>query len=146
MDSIRLGSLLRIQSNKSVWLEAKSRYYIRLQNYAYIDYDKVHLVWYRDFVLESRGHLELEIGIGAAGGVWKLQLGEVGRTAKFLTPLHPLSYPSFSLTPVEYYCNEPFTLPNWVNSGNNDAQKLCKQFERNAAPAKWCWWWWWRWR
>lgn len=65
MDSIWLGSLLRIQSNKSVWLEAKSRYNIRLQNDAYIDYDKVQLKCYRDFVLESRGHLELEIGIGA---------------------------------------------------------------------------------
>jgi len=40
-------------------------------------------------------------------------------------------YPSFSLTPVEYYGNEPFTLPNWVNSGNNDARKLCKQLKRS---------------
>lgn len=55
--------------------------------------------------------------------------GKVSHSSSISSP----PYPSFSLTPVEYYCNEPFTLPNWVNSGNNDAHKLCKQFESSSA-------------
>jgi hypothetical protein len=63
MDSILHGSLLRIQSNKSFWLEVKSRYYTCLQNDAYIDCNEVQLAWNRDLVLESREYLELEIGM-----------------------------------------------------------------------------------
>jgi len=41
MDSILHGSLLRIQPNKSFWLEVRSGYYVCLQNDAYIDYNEV---------------------------------------------------------------------------------------------------------
>lgn len=91
--------------------------------------------------------MEQRFGIGVTGAfgignwdrsgrrVWETlargggSYGKVSHSSSFSSP----PYPSFSLTPVEYYCNEPFTVPNWVNSGNNDVQKLCKQFESISA-------------
>lgn len=88
---------------------------------------------------------EIRIGVTRAFGignwdrnsrrVWEIlargggSYGKVSHSSSICFP----PYPSFSLTPVEYYCNEPFTLPNWVNSGNNDAHKLCKQFASSSA-------------
>ena len=61
-------------------------------------------------------------GIEVTPGIWNWKLGGVRRVVR----------QSFSLllTPAEYYCNEAFRVPNWVNSGNNDAWKLCKQLKR----------------
>jgi hypothetical protein len=70
---------------------------------------------------------------GAARGVEKLASGGGASGKVSHSSSSSSSYPSFSLTPVEYYCNEPFTLPNWVNSGNNDAQKLRKQLKRSST-------------
>jgi len=73
-----------------------------------------------------------KLGWSGKGG-WETAASGGGASGKVSHCSSSSSDPSFSLTPVEYYGNEPFTLPNWVNSGNNDARKLCKQLKRTST-------------